>query len=229
MDNIEIKNMWNAYDKMIEESKVLNLQSWVLNLRCFETLQTQKAKSKLTSLIAPNILVIILGLGWVTFLAMMLYYLYSQIVIAISLSMIILLTIIAMVIYIQNIIVIAQINYSDSITETQKKIASLQSSIVNSVRISWLQLPFYTTCYLTNKLMTSGSLQFWVIQVSVTLLFTWLAIFLFKNISLQNRNKKWVKNFLRGYGLSRVAKAMDFIDEIEEFKTDAVQENSSSR
>jgi hypothetical protein len=222
MNDTEIRNTWKAYDKMIEESKVLNLQSWVLNLRCFETLQTQKAKSKLRSLIIPNIVVIILGLGWVWFLAMMLSWLYSQIIIAISLIMIIALTIIAIVIYIQNIIVIGQINYTDSITETQKKIAFLQSSIVNSIRIGWLQLPFYTTCYVSNKLLASGNLQFWLIQILVTLLFTWLAVVLFRDISLKNRNKKWVKNLLRGYGLHRVARAMDFIDEIEEFKKDLV-------
>src|SRR6516164_172695 len=99
MNDTELINTWKAYDKMIQESKVLNLQSWVLNLRCFETLQTQKAKSKLKSLIIPNIVVIILGLGWVWFLAMMLSWLYSQIIIAISLSMIIALTIVAMIIY----------------------------------------------------------------------------------------------------------------------------------
>ena len=222
MDDIEIKNTWKAYDKMIEESKVLNLQSWVLNLRCFETLQAQKAKSNLRSLIIPKIVVIILGVGWVWFLVMMLFFLHSQIIIAISLIIIIALTIACMVIYIQNITVIAQINYTDSITETQEKIAFLQSSIVNSIRIGWLQLPFYTTCFITNKLLTAGSVQFWISQVSVTLLFTWLAVFLFRNISLKNRNRKWVKKLLQGYGLSRVSKAMDFIEEIEQFKKDLV-------
>jgi hypothetical protein len=207
---------------MIEESKVLNLQSWVLNLRCFEALQTQKAKSKLRSLILPEIIVIILGIGWVWFLGMMLFFLFSQIIIAVSLIAIMALTIIAIIIYIQNIVLITQINYADSITETQKKLAYLQSSIVNSIRIGWLQLPFYSTCFIPTKLAATGGIRFWIIQVAVTLLFTWLSVFLFKNISLKNSDKKWVKNFLRGYGLSRVAKAMDFIKEIEEFKKDLV-------
>lgn|ERR1017187_307678 len=218
MEEIEIKNIWKAYDRMIEESKVLNLQSWALNLSCFQTLQVRKAKSKLKALILPKVVGTILGIGWVSFLALMLYYLFSQIVIAISLGIIIIFTIIAIIIYIQDIATIAQINYSDNIVETQKKIASLQSSIVNSIRILWLQLPFYTTFYITNKLAVTGSAQFWIIQIPVTLLFTWLAIFLFKNISLKSSNRKWVKNFLKGYGLSRVAKALEFIKEIEEFK-----------
>ncbi|PWT72241.1 MAG: hypothetical protein C5B59_16175 [Bacteroidetes bacterium] len=222
MNDSEIKEIWKSYDKMIEESKVLNLQSWVLNLRCFETLQTQKAKSKLKSLIIPKIIVILLGLGWLGFLGIMLAFLHSQIIIAISLIAIMVLTFVIIIVYIQNIVVILQVNYTDSIVDTQKKLAFLQSSIVNSVRIGWLQLPFYTTWHLANKLAVTGSISFWIIQISVTLSFALLAVFLFKNISLKNGDKKWVRNLLRGYGLSRVSKAMDFIKEIEEFKQDIV-------
>jgi magnesium-transporting ATPase (P-type) len=185
-------------------------------------LQTQKVKSKLKTLILPKIIGIFLGLGWVLFLGFILYYTFSQIIIAISLSMIIIFTIIAMVIYTQDIITITQINYGASIIETQERIVLLQASIVNSVRVLWLQLPFYTTCYITNKLAATGGIQFWIIQIPITLLFAWLAIFLFKNISLKETNRKWVKGFLRGYGLSRVSKAMEFIKEIEEFKKDLV-------
>lgn len=220
MEEIEFKNIWKAYDRMIEESKVLNLQSWVLNLSCFETLQTQKAKSKLKTLILPKIVGIILGIGWILFLGFILYYTLSQIIIAISLGMIIILTIIAMVIYMQDIITITRINISDSIVETQNKIAFLQSSTINSIRILWLQLPFYSTCYISNNLAVTGGTQYWIIQITITLLFTWLSIYLFKNISLKGSNRKWVNNFLKGYGLNRVSKALEFIKEIEEFKKD---------
>ncbi len=134
--------------------------------------------------------------------------------------MIIILTIIAIIIYMLDIITITRINFSDSIVQTQTKIASLQSSTIYSIRILWLQLPFYTTCYITNKLAVTGSLQYWIMQITVTILFTWLSIFLFKNISLKSSNRKWVNNFLKGYGLNRISKALEFIKEIEEFKKD---------
>jgi hypothetical protein len=222
MQDTEIKNMWKTYDRMIEESKILNLQSWALNLSCFETLQIQKAKSKLKTLIIPKIAGIILGIGWMLFLGFLFYYTRSQIFMAISLGMIIIFTIIAIISYIQDIAIIAQISYGNSVIETQKKIAFLQSSIINTIRILWLQLPFYTTFYITNKLVTTGGVQFWIIQIPVTLLFIWLSIFLFKNISLKNTHKKWVRSFIKGYGLSRVSKAVEFINEIDEFKKDIV-------
>ena len=218
METTEIKNIWKKYDSMIEESKVLNLQSWALNLSCFETLQKQKAKSKLKSLILPKIGGIILGIGWILFVGFIFYYTLSQIVMAISLAMIILLTLIAIVNYVQDITIISGINYTESVTDTQKKIASLQSSIVNCIRVLWLQLPFYTTCYISNKLAMDGGIKFWIIQIPITLFFTWIAVFLFKNISLKNANKKWLKSFIKGYGLSHISKAMEFMTEIDEFK-----------
>jgi len=222
MEDIEIKNIWKSYDALIQESKVLNLQSWAVNIRCFEELQTRKAQSKLKSLIIPKIIAIALGIGWILFLAFIFYYTLSQVFIAVSLGMILLFSIVAVIVYARDVITIARIDYSENILETQKKIASLQSSIINSVRVLWLQLPFYTTCYITNQQAATGGTTFWIIQTTVTFLAGWLAVFLFKNISLQNINKKPVKGFLKGYGLSRISKALDFINEIDAFKKEVV-------
>lgn len=222
MEDTEITEIWKSYDSIIKESKVLNLQSWVLNLRCFEQLQTQKVKSKLKSLIIPKIIGIVLGIGWILFLGFLFYYTLSQIFMAVSLGMILLFSIAAVLIYIRDVFIIAHINYSENILQTQKKIASLQSSIINSVRVLWLQLPFYTTCYITNKLAATGGISFWIFQTPVTLLSGWLAVFLFKNISLENIGTKRVRGFLRGYGLSRISTALDFIKEIDAFKKDLV-------
>lgn len=223
MQETNIQNVWKAYDKMIEESTAMNLQSRVLNLKLLESLQTQKAKSKLKTLILPKLVGVLLGAGWLLFLGFLFYYTYSQIIIAISLGMIIIFSIIAIIIYIQNISVIARINFGDTIIETQSKIAFLQTSIVNGIRVLWLQLPFYTTCYITNDLAITAGIKFWIIQVTVTFLSIWLAVYLFKNISLTKDNKKWVKGFLRGYGLNRVSQVLEFTKELEAFKQDMVK------
>jgi hypothetical protein len=47
-----------------------------------------------------------------------------------------------------------------------------------------------------------------------------LAIWLFKNLNEKNLNKKWVHNFMRGYGFYRARQAIDFISEIDNFKND---------
>ena len=74
MEDQELKSIWAAYDKKLEEARILNLQSWVLNLRCFEELQTHKVKSKLRALAGFKWVVIILGIAYVLFLCMLVYF-----------------------------------------------------------------------------------------------------------------------------------------------------------
>ena len=47
MEELELNALWKEYDRKLEESKVLNLQSWAVNRQTFEWLQTHKAKSRL--------------------------------------------------------------------------------------------------------------------------------------------------------------------------------------
>ena len=61
MEDIELKNIWKDYDRKIEESKILNLQSWVLNLQSFKYIKTEKAKSKLNALSSQKKWTIVLG------------------------------------------------------------------------------------------------------------------------------------------------------------------------
>ena len=49
MEDVELKKMWNSLNQNIDEAKILNLQSWAVNVKAFEYLQTHKAQSKLKS------------------------------------------------------------------------------------------------------------------------------------------------------------------------------------
>jgi len=51
MEDQELKEIWAAYDKKLEEARVLNLQSWALNLQCLRSCKAIRLKSKLTSLV----------------------------------------------------------------------------------------------------------------------------------------------------------------------------------
>ena len=222
MEDIELKNIWQSYDRKIEEARVLNLQSWALNLRCFETIQTQKAKSKLDSLATFKIWAVVLGILWILFLGILVYgNRFTNLYFSISVSFIMLFSIIAVVVYIKHIIIIEQINYAENITDTQKKIAKLQLSTLKFTGIIWLQMPFHTTWFWHSKWILFSSLKFWLIPFPITLLFTLLAIYLYRNINLENMHKKWVRTLMMaGPEYKSVIKAIDFINEIDAFKKD---------
>jgi len=59
------------------------------------------------------------------------------------------------------------------------------------------------------------------IQVLVTGLFTYLAYWLYKNLTVQNAHKKWVRMLINGSGEKRVMKVMEFYNEIEEFQVES--------
>jgi hypothetical protein len=224
MEDVEFKKIWQAYDRKIEEARVLNLQSWALNLRCFETLQVEKARTKLNALARFKGRVAVLGVLWVLFLAMLVYgNWFSNPYFTISVGIILLFNIVAVVVYIRHITVIRQINYGESITATQEKLAILKLSTVNSTRILMLQMPFYTTWFWHSNWINYSSGSFWLIAFPITLLFTWLAIFLYRNISLKNMHKKWLKLLMMaGPEYKPLLEAQAFMGEIDAFKKDMV-------
>jgi len=169
----------------------------------------------------------VLGLGWISFIFMLIYFcvLYTpmsvgKIFFVGSFSMILISTVLAVSLYVRDIFTIKQIDNSESVTITQRKLATLQFSIMKSVRILWLQLPFYTIWYLNYELIVHGSIIFWIVQILCTGLTTWLAIWLFKNVNYENLNNKRVRNFMQGYGFYSVIQSLDFVKEIDNFKND---------
>jgi hypothetical protein len=222
MEDIELNNIWQSYDRKIEEARLLNLQSWALNLRCFENLQIRKAQSKLHSLYRFKTFAVVLGVVWVLFLGLLVSVNhFRNVFFSVSVTMITLFSIFAIAAYIKHIVLINQLNYSESITDMQKKLAGLQLSTINTTRIVWLQLPFYTTWFWSNQFIIDTGTRFWLIVLPVTLLFCVAAIFLFKNITTKNMHKKWVRALMMaGPEYKSVIKAREFIGQIEEFKKD---------
>src|SRR5580704_4226917 len=114
MEDIELKNIWKEYDRKIEETKLINMQSWALNFKTFEYLQTEKAKSKLNTLSAYKKRVIFAGILWVAFLLFLIVNSIGlpKIFFVISLSAIVVFNIIAIAFYIKQIVLISEIDNS---------------------------------------------------------------------------------------------------------------------
>src|SRR5579859_4479517 len=170
MEDIELKNIWKAAaDQQLEQARLLNLQSWAVNLRTFEYLQTHKAKSKLDSLATFKVWVALLGVVWVLFLGILVYgNRMKNPYFTISVACILLFNVFAVAIYIKHIVLIRQIDYSQSITATQKKLTELQASTINVARILFLQTPFFCTWFWHKSWIDYSSLNFWLIIFPIT-------------------------------------------------------------
>ncbi|HTI07968.1 MAG TPA: hypothetical protein VL832_05415 [Puia sp.] len=155
---------------------------------------------------------------YVLLLALLVYGNHGKnIFFSVSMGTIALITTIAIVVYIKHIVIIKQINYSDSITNTQERLSALQSSTIDIGRILWLQLPFWSTFFWNTEWMMKD-IKFWLIAFPVTLVLAGLAIWLYRNISLKNSHRKWFKILFSSREWTSVIKAMEFMKEIEAFK-----------
>ncbi|MBK7307585.1 MAG: hypothetical protein IPO01_16285 [Chitinophagaceae bacterium] len=212
MDDITLKSLWKVQDEKLDRTMKLNL--FIL-----DSMQKQKAQSKLKGLARLKLVAVILGILWTLFLGVLVYGNQLQnIYFTVSVGMIMLITIAAIAIYIKHIVLIKELDYSQSITDTQKKLAKLQASTFNN-RFILLQTPFYTTFFWSTEMIQASVTKFCLIAVPITLLFTLLTLWVYKNLTPLKMHKKWVSYLLKNDPEQvPVMQAQKFLNEIEEFK-----------
>jgi uncharacterized membrane protein len=111
------------------------------------------------------------------------------------------------------------------ILKSQKQLVYLETSIIRSIRISFLQLPFYTFFYFNEEVVRGANLRFWTLQLLITGAIIFLSLFLYFTISRKNLHKKWVRKLIDDAGGKSVSKAMGFMNEINDFEKDLVTTN----
>ena len=213
MEDITLMNLWKAQEEKLDRTMRLNL--FIL-----ESMQKQKAQSKLKGLARIKTGAVILGIAYILLLGLLIYgNQFTNIYFSISLGVILLFNVLAVLVYIQHISLIRHIDYGQSITDTQEKLSRLQASTFNT-RFLFLQTPFYTTWFWSTDMITGGDIKFWLISVPVGLLLTVLAIWLYRNLRPENMHKKWVRALIKSNPEHKsIMEAQKFLNEIEEFTT----------
>ena len=224
MEDLELKNLWASYERQLEQSKLLNLQSWVLNIETKESIQLMKAKSKLNRLARFKSWVAALGIVWILFLLFLIVnsLSYQKIFFVMSASLILLFNVIAVVVYIRHIILIREIDNAESVVEAQEKTSKLQASTLQIGRILFLQAPFYTTWFYSPAWIAQSDPGFWFVTLPISLFFVFISVWLYRNINYKNVNKKWFRILFNSPEWHGPVKAMLFLKEIEEFKKETM-------
>jgi len=200
-------------------------QSLVINKQLLKEIISQKAESALQSLIRFKTRGIVAAVIYLILLGIVLFYSISHYSSAgnyfiLSMGAIFLINVKALYDYIKHLVWANNIDYNGSITEIQQKLAKLQISILRHSRFMVLQFPFWTTFYLSDKWFPhSVSWGYIILQFLLTASFTFLAYWLYKNQTMENANKKWVKTLIEGSGGKSIVKAIAFYKELETFKT----------
>lgn len=219
MEDNELQSMWRADATKVDPAYVMNLQAWALHARTIEYVQTFKAEASLRSLVAFKKNAVIIGIIWSLLLGMLIYgNHFKNVFFSGSLSVILLFSIVAIVVYIRQIVLIKSINYGEKVVGIQEKLLKLQVSTVNIIRLLWLQLPFYTSFFWSREWIETDP-AFWYTAFPITLVFTFLAIWIYRHISFKNTDKKWFGKLLGKKDWGSIIAARASLDEIATFKS----------
>ena len=213
MEDKEILNLWKAYDKKLEENLSINKKN-------AEDITKIKLHSHLLSMKPMKIFTLIVGILWVIFVDVLIFIAFKVGISFFLISAIIqvLLTKLAIGVYIYQLILINRVDISDSILATQEKIANLKSSTIWITRLLFLQFPVWNTFYWTQGAWENGGILWYIIQIPLTAAFIYLALWMFFNIKYENRDKKWFRMIFKGKEWTPLVKSMAMLKQIEEYK-----------
>jgi len=219
MQETDIKMLWQSYNEKLEKSLTVNKQN-------ADEISKMKVHSLLSSMKPIKIFTLIVGVVWSLPLAFILanlflhgydkvspFFLYSA-------SIQVLLTIIATAVYIYQLELIYKIDFSTPVIYMQESLSKLKISTLWAARILFLQLPVWTTFYLTENTILEGGLLLLMIQSIVTFSFAYAGIWLFFNISYKNRNKKWFQWIFKGKEWTSLMKSIELLEQLDEYKAD---------
>jgi hypothetical protein len=213
MENIEIINLWKQYDEKLEKSLSLNQ-------KIITELQQQKAKNALKPARNYKVLVVFIGIIYSALVGYFLYHLspLASIFINLSVGIHLLIMVIAVGMYIRQLVLISEIDRSENILHMQQKMAKLQSSTLKVIGICFLQFPVFATWNIRLELIEENPLMFWLVQMPIVALLTYIGIWFYRNINIKNMDKRWFRMMFYGVEWSSIIKSGKFLKEIESFE-----------
>ncbi|ASZ12214.1 hypothetical protein KTO58_13685 [Chitinophaga pendula] len=213
MEEQDILTLWRSFDQQLATQLSFNQRQAV-------DLTQLKVQSLLGSMRPVKLFALAVGILWVllvdTFIVMVwpkasIYFLVSAIVQ-------VLLTKLAIGIYIYQLALIQQVDISAPILATQDRLARLRASTLWVTRLLFLQLPVWTTFYLSAAMLQQASLVMLIVQAVVTLLFTGMALWLFFNIRYERRDRRWFRVLFSGEEWTPILKSMALLEEVTTYQ-----------
>lgn len=213
MEEADLKQLWHAYDLKLE-------QSLQLNQKIMRELQAQKAENNIGAFRRQQIAGLVLGILWIAVLLFFAINTRANLYFAGSIGLIAVFNIFAVASYIRHLSLLNGVNITDSVTDAQQRLAAIQTSLSNTSRIMILQTPLWCIFWYSPDLISHAGIQFWVINLSIVFIFILLSIYLYKKLSYKNIHIKWVKAFNENTAGKRLTRAMEFLKDLEEYKSE---------
>ena len=215
MNDTDLKYLWQTGNEQIAISQKSDKTS-------LDNLTKRNVSHFLSSMKPIKIFTLLVGLLWVfgigyvliklsinAYDQVSLYFLYSA-------YFQVMLTAMAVIIYIIQLSTLYSIDFNKPVVILQKTLIKLKASTLNVTRILILQLPFWTTFYWNESMFENGTLPLFIFQGVVTISFTYLSLWLFFNLKYKNADKWWFKLLLQGKEWEPLITSIDILNDMEE-------------
>lgn len=210
----EFQQLWKEYDSKLQKSLHLNQQ-------LMEELHTRRMHVSFNWQIFFKFFMILLGVAFNILLGTLLWRFRANPVFVVASALLILFTSFSICGYLTQALLMMRINMVKSIMKTQKELAWLETIIVWTLRISFMQAPIYAFLFIPRIAIANGGPLFWTIEIAIAALLLVTVIWLFRKITVPNSRSGWVKKLVDNEGGRSIARARELIKEIEEFRKEA--------
>ena len=214
MNDTDLKYLWQIGNEQIAISQKSDKSS-------LDNLTKRNVSHFLSSMKPIKIFTLLVGLLWVLGIGYVLLKLtinaYDQVSLYFLYSAYfqVMLTAMAVIIYIIQLSTLYSIDFNKPIVILQKTLIKLKASTLNVTKILILQLPFWTTFYWNESMFKNGTLPLFILQGAVTISFTYLSLWLFFHLKFENADKWWFKLLLQGKEWEPLITSINILNEME--------------
>jgi hypothetical protein len=211
MEQNNLQQAWNGMNAKLEANLLLNK-------KLLHDVTQLKIKALLSSMKPIKWFALVVGIVWVVLVDFVIVATFGFasdffIVSAVAQSV---LTKLAIAYYLYQLILLNQIDFAGPLVGTQLSIFKLQASTLWIFRVLILQLPFWTTFYITTNMLRNASVIMLGVQVLATLTALFVAIWLFIHVKPANYHKKWFQWIFTGKEWTPLMESLRLVAEMEQ-------------
>jgi len=190
MDNNELIKLWSTYDIKLDNVLSLNRDIAI-------SLTKQKLDKTISGLYLPKMIAIIIGIPYTILLSLVtiIAICADAYFVALGFGAIAIIMVTTLFVYFYHLYLIRQVKLSGDIISTQQHLSRLKISSYNCLRFSIFQLPFWSVCWVSVDAIFSSSIIYIVVNLCVFMGLSYLAFWLYKQLSLENEEGR-IRNFL---------------------------------
>lgn len=218
MEALELKKIMAAYDNKLDKTLRLNKSS-------MNELRLEKSQNSTKKILRYRILEVVIFSFLAIFLGWYIANNLDQTHLVISGIILHVFTLVALVGSIGQIVLLQQIDFSKPIVEIRKKIELVNSHGLLFVKLIFLSAPVWWSYAIVAIDLFLGTdlylyldpdfvLRYLVINFLLIIPLLWV----FYKLSYKNLHIKWVRKTIRLFTGTKTMKALEFLNDIEEFK-----------